>query len=195
MRTIYSVLRKSAAIFLFGSLAAVSAASISLNPVEQSVQVGQEATIQINMDFSGDPTIGGGIDILFDDFTNGTELTFVSYEAADIGDPGLRRDPDVESDKLNSIGITAFDGLPEQALVGTIKFIANDVGEYTLTPTESTGVAGGFFALVDTGQPVVEQNPDLFGATITVVPLPAALWLLGVGLFGLVTTTRVSRQQ
>jgi hypothetical protein len=132
------------------------------------------------MDFTSEPTIGGGIDILFDNFTNGTELTFVSYEASDIGDPTLSRGPDVETNKLNSIGITDFNGLPEQALIGTIKFTANEAGVFSFTPTESAGIAGGFFAFVDLGEPAREQNPDFIGATITVqpVPLPAAFWLM-----------------
>ncbi len=184
MRTIHSLIKKSVAIVIFAAVTSANAITISLNPDEQTIKLGQEAVIQINMDFTDEPTIGGGIDIIFDNFTNGTELTFVSYEASNIGDPFLRRDPDVESNKLNSIGITDFNGLPEQALVGTITFLANEVGEFSLTPAESDGIAGGFFAFVDTG--VLEQNPDFVGATITVepavIPLPAAFWLMASAL-------------
>ena len=78
---------------LLGSLLAAaslsaSAASISLSPLTQTVGQGNQVSLQLTMDFTGDPTLGGGIDISY----NSSLLSFASFTF----DPGLGDDPLLE---------------------------------------------------------------------------------------------------
>ena len=45
------------------ALSTVQAASVSITPTLSSGNVGHNATLELFMDFTGDPTLGGGIDL------------------------------------------------------------------------------------------------------------------------------------
>lgn len=61
------------------------AATISLSPSSQYVALGSQISLQLNMDFTDDPTLGGGLDIYYDR----SLLSFVSFTF----DPALGDDP------------------------------------------------------------------------------------------------------
>ena len=206
----FKKLRKSLALLLIGSAFAVGnipvthAASISLvdhtGDVADSlnVNISESIFLDLIMDFTGEPTIGGGIDIFFDNFTNGDQLTFVNYTPSGLGDPDFQRNPNPNGigihdaptvstgtgvDKLNGIAFGDFGGLGGSAVIGTLEFLANTPGSFDFSMACNVLPAGCFFS---TG--FAPQLPDFNGATVNVsaVPIPAAVWLFGsaIGLIG-----------
>ena len=171
--------------FLMCSIGGVQAAnSISLNAVSSPVTVGSQATFELWMDFTGDPTLGGGVDVVFDNFINGNQLSFNSYNPEALGDSDLINIPVVSASGDRLEGITFGDltnGLEGPALVGTLLFDTLVAGNYSLSPVNSD-VAGGFFSISG-----AEQFPVYNSASLTVdpVPVPAAIWLMLSGLGGL----------
>ena len=181
------------AVGLAGGCAAPSAeaATIWLESVNSPVQAGDQAIFELWMDFTNDPTIGGGVDVVFDNFINGNQLTYLSYAPQALGDPDLINTPSVAAANDRLEGITFGDdldlgvGLAGQALVGTLSFKANIPGTYNLLLAESAD-AGGFFSISS-----AQQHPDLMGSGVTVeavqsaVPLPGTSWLMLIALGGM----------
>ncbi|MEM9057832.1 MAG: choice-of-anchor D domain-containing protein, partial [Pseudomonadota bacterium] len=93
---------------------------VSVLPAQASVFTDSEFSVEVHIDFTADPTIGGGFDIAFDD----TRLAFAGWEAADVGDPDFRRPPDVGAGVLRGFAVGDFDGITGPATVGTLRFVA-----------------------------------------------------------------------
>lgn len=165
----------------FGVISSALASSVSLSPSSQTVALGSVFSLEIDIDFTDEATIGGGIDVLFGNFTNGNEITFLSFTPANLGDPGFRRTPDVRSNELNGIAFGEFNGITGPASVGVLTFQANQAGSFEFNLAANDFPAGAFVSAV-TNRPFA---PDFTGARINVssVPVPAALWLMlsGVG--------------
>jgi hypothetical protein len=165
------------------------AASIWLNPVTQTAVIGEQASFELHMDFSSDPTLGGGIDIFYDS----TMLQFVSFVFdASLGDDlAVRRDPDVLTGTLNGLAFGKDTGLSGPSIVGVLTFDTLALGTTSLSLADNISPAGGFYSAV-TFDP---QSVDYQGAEVTIapVPVPAAVWLLlsGMTLIG----TLVRRQR
>lgn len=89
----------------FGHIESAAAASLYMVPQNSSITIPDQAIYELWMDFSGDPTIGGGVNVLYDNFTDGNQLSLVSYTPnlgnpdLGYGDPllGLAGDPDLTS--------------------------------------------------------------------------------------------------
>ena len=163
--------------------AAVSqAATISLSPSSQNVALGNPVSLQLNMDFTGDPTLGGGIDIFYDS----SLLTFVSFSFnPSLGDDtGQQRQPDVLTNELNGLAFSSSTGLSGPSLVGTLTFNTISAGTALFTMADNVLPAGGFFSAVTFNPQTVTYQ----GASVDVaaVPIPAAVWLMlsGMGLIG-----------
>ena len=156
----------------------VQATTISLNPLSQNVALGNQVSLQLNMDFSGDPTLGGGIDILY----NGSLLNFVSFTFNSVlgDDPSFRRQPDIQINKLNGLAFGNFSGLSGPSVVGTLIFNTLGAGTVNLTLAENSLPAGGFFSAA-TFNP---QTVMFTGASVNIspVPEPASSWLFLSGL-------------
>ncbi len=146
------------------------------------------------MDFSDDPTLGGGLDI----FYNSSLLEFVSFVLdPNLGsDPDFTRDPDDLGDKLEGLAFGEFGGLTGPARVGTLTFntkMQAGTANFTMDTTTNT-LVGGFVS----GVTFLAQTPEFIGASVdltdltspTVVPVPAAVWLFGSGLVGLAGIAR-----
>lgn len=177
---------------LMGVMATANAASVSLvytagSTIDEAIaddgailaNSGDMLTFELVMDFTDIPTLGGGFDINFD--TGG--LSFVSYDSAGLGEPSFGRDPDVEDGRLFSGAVGAFGGITE-GLIATITFMAGQTaGDYGVAPSGTDGIAGPWIDFADF---ITLIEPDYNGATVRVVPVPAAVWFMLSGLGALV---------
>jgi hypothetical protein len=163
----------------------VQAATITLSPLSSVVTLGSPVSLNIFMDFTGDPTLGGGVDIFF----NSSLLSFSSFSFnPTLGDDaGFRRQPDVEANKLNGLAFGNFAGLAGPGVVGTLTFNTLGTGLANFTMADNVSPAGAFYSAVTFNQQTVAYN----GATVNIssVPLPASGWLLLSGM-GLLTGLR-----
>ena len=158
------------------------AATVSLSPLNQNVVIGDSISLQLNMDFSDGPTIGGGIDIFYDS----SRLSFASFTfSPSLGDDvGLQRQPDVLTNTLNGLAFGNFNGLSGPSMVGTLTFNTIGMGTALFTMADNVLPAGGFFSSATFApQTVTYQGTSV---NITAVPIPAALWLMlsGMASFG-----------
>ena len=191
------LIKPIAATILITAFSSAQAVTLSITTSTPLVKVGDTIELQVLMDFSDDPTLGGGFDIIFD--PNLVSYNLNSY----ITDPLLNSDPDftrddnplvtdpnrveIQADRLAGAAFGNFAGLSGPALVGPLSFTAENVGTAVFSLSASTSsVVGGFFSAVT----FTEQFPDFIGTTVTIVPVPAAVWLFGSGLLGLIGIAR-----
>ncbi|WP_262965211.1 VPLPA-CTERM sorting domain-containing protein [Methylobacter psychrophilus] len=166
--------------------AAQASPSISLIANNPTVTAGSQATFELWMDFTGEPTLGGGVDVVFDNFLNGNQLSFNSYTPEALGDRDLINVPTVSTlgDQLEAITFGDFtNGLEGPALVGTLVFDTLVAGNFTLSLIDSIN-AGGFSSMTGTSQFPAYISADLI-VTPSAVPVPATAWLMLSGLIGL----------
>ena len=177
------------------------AATIWLEPVTQDITVGGVATLELYADGEGVAFLAGGLDVFYDE-------TIVSYnddfafDAAfptdpDFSRPGTSGDPDnCTTDpsalgcsgpgEINGIAFGNFNGIADTlTLVGTLSFTGLNVGVSPITMATNDLPAGDWFDVSGSLMDVVYGD-----AEINVVPVPAAVWLFGTGLLGLVGVAR-----
>ncbi len=133
-------LAKLAAVAVFMS-AACSAQAVSLSLISStpSVTIGDTIELQVLMDFSDDPTLGGGFDIVFDprlvSYVSESYLT----DGALGSDPAFTRDDnplvtdinhraEILPDRLVGAAFGNFGGLSGPAVAGSLFFIADTAG-------------------------------------------------------------------
>jgi hypothetical protein len=87
------------------------------------------------------------------------------------------------SGTLSEVLVSAFPGVSTGAfVVATVEFLAVGLGASNLTLSEA---AGNPWA--SDGSSI---NPTFANGSVTVVPIPAAMWLFGSGLVGLIGISR-----
>ncbi len=159
---------------------ASQAASIYLTPAASTVPVSNgTTTLELFMDFTGESTIGGGIDLALTGpisiasfapssyFDTQTDAAFTGFGTADA-------DNDFEIHFGNFAGLSGVNKLGDL----TINLLGTGSGEILI------GINSLFGQFFDTSsQPMVVQ---LDGAQLQIVPLPAAAWLFlsATGLLG-----------
>ena len=175
------------AVFLMATIAGAQASTVSLVPASPTVVQGDTIVLDLNVDFSDDPTLGGGLDIFYDPAL----VSFVSYDTnpGSGSDPAFSRDPDDQGDKLEGLAFGNFNGISGPVRIGTLTFDTLAAGTAIFGIDVTTNMlVGGFVSSVtfDT------QMPDFVGATVEIkpVPVPAAIWLFGTGLIGLAGMAR-----
>ena len=165
-------------VIAFGNSAV--AATLSFNPSMSTIGVGDELGIDIMVSGLEDVDLG-----TFDLNLN-YEDTFLSFDSYVLGD-GLGVIPDDAEDwSLGDLGggvinlaeLSWLDDLssqPDAFLLATVSFTGSSVGVGSLSFSD--------VALGDEwGDPI---DASLETGSVTVVPVPAALWLLSSGLIGL----------
>ena len=91
---------------------------------------------------------------------------------------------------LTDLYVGSFGGLDGTQAIGRLNFTLG-TGTVTLSAMDSVG-AGGWSAWDGVNIPY-EFTVDYQGAVINPIPVPAALWLFGSGLIGLVGVARRRR--
>ena len=141
------------------------AASISLQATPTSVNVGDTVSVKINMDFSDGESVGGGLDVTYDN----TKLQYQSYSAnTAISDTAFQRGPTENGNKLEGItaggaGVGGSKSLTGTGTIGTLTFKATAAGTATISVSENAGDAGGFY---DTSGNKI--TPTLSGTSVTI---------------------------
>lgn len=169
------------------SASVVNAATVSFSDTSVTANVGDMITLDVVMDFTDDATLGGGTDIFYD-------ASVLSFQSFDFGtttlalDPGFSRSPDVLTNELEGLAFGNFNGLSGPGVVGTLTFKAEAVGDIVLSmAVTSEALKGGEFISATTYGP---QLVTFGTADVSIVPVPAAVWLFGSGLLGLVGLAR-----
>ena len=163
-----------------------SSATISLSPHNETVVLGDNLFVNLYMDFSDEPTLGGGLDITYDnsyiDFLSFSfDENFLSLSDSSMTCPGAAFCTPVDQwNSVSNIAFGNFNGISGPALVGTAVFQTTATGYTTILTTATSGSAGPFVAL----STYAPQSVTFAGTNVTVsaVPLPAAFPLMLGGL-------------
>ncbi len=166
---------------------AVSAATLSFDPSSQSVALGDPVSVDLRISgLGGDILSGFDLEISFDDsilsfqsFTVGPGPTGLDpfgldfgalsygfdlgFGTAAVGDLSLETDAVLQATQLDSF------------VLGTLNFDTLSYG------TSALSVTGGLLVGAN-ASPLGMQVVD---GSVSVVPVPAAIWLFGTGLVGL----------
>lgn len=162
------------ALILSTGWSVVFAASVSLVPSTLTVGTNEQFTVDLVLELdTGDllnPNYTAQVLISYDS----AFLTYEQFTAADgvtIGSAGAT----VTSSPL--FGFTS----PNVGIIGTYRFMSNSITGTTDIVLADGNAVGSFYANQD------KFFPTLSGTSITIVPLPGALWLMlsGLGLLGL----------
>jgi len=176
-----------------------SAASIVLAP--SSLVVADGASFSIDIYALGLPagSTGGGLDVTW----NATDMTLNSVylattDPADSGgglfpgnwdpvssnfsDPGT-----ISGGALTDLYVGSFNGLSGDQPVARLNFtLGSGVSNSTITLAEAASIVGPWGNI----NPPYTVTNTYTGATINPVPVPAAIWLFGSGLVGLMGVAR-----
>jgi len=156
-----------------------NAASVTFNPSTGATTVGGTVTLDVWMDFTDHPTLGGGFDILYDPAI----LSVDSWSYAPLGDAFLQGPADFLTTPgvVSAVAVGDFFGLSGPALVGTVSFTAIAAGMDTVMMMDNLGPAGPFISAMDFFS-VIPVNYGTASISVSTVPVPAAFWLFGTGL-------------
>ena len=184
-------LRVLGALAVLGFGAAANAASVNITPTSvDGALIGDIITFEISIDFTDDPTLGGGFDVNWD--PNALQLVSFS-DTVILGDPAFGRPPDdcaqvacvggLGAGTLQSWGVGDFAGLTF-GVVGQVSFevLAGAIGGTIVALGPTQGIAGPWVSAIDF---VSIIEPDYGSATVTAVPVPAAVWFMLSGLAAL----------
>lgn len=185
MRFSTSLLRGALLSALLLSAGLVQAASVSISPDDSTVNLAAGTTVlDIILDFTGEPTIGGSIDI-----DVGGPVSIAGFAPSAFFQNLIDTEPTfnwhgttgADNDYLIRAG--SFDGLEGLQTLGQITLNLLGLGTGNLGLAHNSAWEG-FFTAVGEGSLDTPSlmNVTLNGATINVVPVPAAAWLFGSAL-------------
>lgn len=162
------------------SFSAAQAASITLNPSAASVGVGGTVDVTFTMNFTGQATLGGGFDLLY----NAAVLSLDTWSYEEIGDPDFLGPATPGVGSITAIAFGDFAGLTGPAWFGTASFSAIGAGTANFAMSDNVGPAGPFIDLVTYAPITVSYVTS--GFEVTAVPVPAAAWLFASAFTGLI---------
>jgi hypothetical protein len=162
--------------FIF-SMHAVEAATLQIEPQVSTVDIGDTFTLDV-IGTAFPETQGGGFTLSYDEAV--LNVTNVAIDEANtwtfVNDIGSI---DNENGELNEVTVSAFPGVTGDFSVATIEFLAMSLGTSAIELAESEG--NPWASNGSTINPILSNN-----STVQVVPIPAAIWLFGTSLLGLV---------
>ena len=167
----------------------VNANALSVSLVGPDIVLpGEQFQIQIIGDFEDQGFLAGGIQVLYDaNLATVDNFEFSLGVDPDLSCPGAGLCPVDDPGTLSIVwGQFLADLIDPNAgptLMGIITMTAigsseRGPGTLTLTPVDFSAFTGGWFGAGFTDIP----TPEFIGASIQVVPLPAAVWLMIGGL-------------
>jgi DNA-binding beta-propeller fold protein YncE len=121
--------------------------TMSLVPSVVTVPEADTFTLTLRMDFTSDPTLGGGTDIMWDP----AFLALESFTVIPFGDPEYRRDGVIDEvlGLIDGFAFGDFNGLTGPADVATITFKALVPGVTSVTmDDDSDGIGGPFVSAI-----------------------------------------------
>ncbi|MBI2801057.1 MAG: hypothetical protein HYX63_12410 [Gammaproteobacteria bacterium] len=197
------------AIALTLGVSTVHAASINLAPASRLVVSGGQVTFDIVANFGNQSVLGGGTDYSWDSnvltlagfaFSPALASRDTDFDAKQTPNPppGTPTGPfDVQTPSLLSIVFIKFSGLSiaTDTVIGTLTFTASGApGSSTLISlADSIKWDGYFVANTQVPIPVTYTGATAQILPLQTVPLPAAGWLLGIGMLGLLGAARHPR--
>lgn len=183
------------ALALMGCMVGANAASISLVPTgaTDGLMEGDIVTFDIVANFTGESTIGGGLDILWDE----SVLQFDSITGPLVGEPDFSRACSPGAGICDDLVASAFSPLPDQFTLAAVSFRVAGLGADTTTimlaPGEQQGAQPSLSSFWVSAADFVSPIPvDYQGADVTGVPVPAAVWFMLSGLGALIGFGRKS---
>ena len=193
------------AVALVLGVSSAEAATISLMPISGPVASGGQVTFDIVANFGAQSVLAGYTDYSWDS----SVLTFTGFSfspalAPPHRDPGFdaKTNPgsgetfDLQTASLTSIGFANFSGLalPTDTVIGTLTFKAVGApGTSALVSLADSNKWAGYFNANSDAIPVTYAGATAQIQLPQTVPLPAAAWLLGTGMLGLLGAARRSR--
>jgi hypothetical protein len=186
---------------VFAFSAPLHAATLTLIPQSSTVEVGGTITLDLYMDAT-DVTVGGTPVMISGSVIVTVEdalADFTGFTFASPPDPGS---PALQTGVLNEGGIDmeyvayGFVGATNDApiVIGTYTFTAiGSVGDVIGFTGADANPFGSFYNSNPASVPATQFEPVFQDASIQVVPIPAAAWLFGCGLLGLVALRRKKR--
>ena len=169
------------------SMSAAEAAAVYMEPDSQAgiydPEVPSTVSFELWMDFTNEPTIGGGIDLDLQGPISMAEFTPSSY-FTDTADPSFTGHGTENADNDYQIHFGNFAGLSgvNKLCDITVNLLGSGLGSISLAiNTFYGGFFGTDFLSIDV------DVSDEAAITASAVPAPAGVWLLLTGLAGLVT--------
>jgi len=176
------------------------AATISLSPTSSTnIMTGDAVSFNIFVDaVDVGGILAGGLDLFYD-------IGILNYNSDFAFDPGFPTDlafsrlgDDCATTltancsgpgEINGIAFGNFGGLAASGptLVGSLSFTGINLGTSSLAMADNDLPAGAWFST--DGSPIV-MTYDGSSVTVSAIPVPAAVWLFGSGLLGLIGVTR-----
>lgn len=174
-----------------GTHASIVPPAIYVLPSSAQINLSEgTATLELFMDFRDNPTVGGGIDLTVTGAVSLLEFLpsdyFKGIGPSPVPDPAFTGFGSDNADGDLEIHFGNFSGLTGVNKLGDLVLSLNSVGAGDLAIGFNT-FYGGFFGTNGFGQDV-----SLFGASLQVVPVPAAAWLF-VSALGVLGVARVRR--
>ena len=204
----FKLLKSAAAATVIGAASLnAQAASIWLEPVSQDTITGGVASLNMWADASDvGGFLAGGLDLFYDPAVVSYNGDF-AFDAAFPTDPSFSRTGDdcaanpatpgcSGPGEINGIGFGNFGGIAAggPTLVGSLSFTGVNLGVATLTMADNDFPAGNWFATDGTDLlglvSYVAPGAGPAEINVNVIPVPAAVWLFGSGLLGLVGVAR-----
>lgn len=166
---------------MLAAVPSAQAASVYLSPASSSAPLSAGlVTLELFMDFTGDPTVGGGIDLDLSgnlavlEFRPSTYfLTAVDSSFSGFGSAAADADFEVHFGNFAGLsGLNKLGDLDVSLLSAGLGTIAMNINSFY----------GDFYS---SGPGGAIQSVTLTGAEVNVVPLPASAWMLLTGVAAL----------